>query len=255
MHWLMVTYTVFFNRRHGKVGHLFQGRYKSLLVEGGSYLLGVSRYLHLNPVRERVLGAGDPKERRERLRDYPWSSYRGYASVGKQAGFVTEELVLEEMDARGTRESKLRYRRFVEEGLVREIENPLEAAQWQAVLGSEGFLQRVKDKMQPHREKRREVKALRQGTSGLDPLAIIDRVAAQYHVSAERLLRGREYGLQARGIAMWCVWQLCELTLREIGSIFGGMDYAAVAQRIRRIEHDQPMQKTLKKVLQQCQNT
>ena len=74
-------------------------------------------------------------------------------------------------------------------------------------------------------------------------------------MSAERLLRGREYGLQARGIAMWCVWQLCELTLREIGSMFGGMDYAAVAQRIRRIEHDQPMQKTLKKVLQQCQNT
>jgi len=37
--------------------------------------------------------------------------------------------------------------------------------------------------------------------------------------------------------------------------MFGGMDYAAVAQRVRRIEHDQPMQKTLKKVLQQCQNT
>jgi putative transposase len=77
----MVTYTVFFNRRHGKASHLFQGRYKSLLVEGGSYLLAVSRYLHLNPVRGRVLGAGDPKERRKRLRDYPWSSYRGYAGL------------------------------------------------------------------------------------------------------------------------------------------------------------------------------
>lgn len=51
MHWMMVTYAIWFNRRHAQVGHLFQGRYKSLLVEGGSYLLGLSRYVHLNPVR------------------------------------------------------------------------------------------------------------------------------------------------------------------------------------------------------------
>lgn len=49
MHWLMVSYTVYFNRRHGRSGHLFQGRYKSFVVEGGEYLLGLSRYLHLNP--------------------------------------------------------------------------------------------------------------------------------------------------------------------------------------------------------------
>jgi hypothetical protein len=70
-----------FNRRHKKSGHLFQGRYKSFLVEGGNYLLGLSRYLHLNPIRGRVIGAGDPKERRKRLRAYPWSSYRGYAGL------------------------------------------------------------------------------------------------------------------------------------------------------------------------------
>ena len=66
MHWLMVSYTVGFNRRHRKVGHLFQGRYKSLVVEEGEYLLELSRYLHLNPVRGVVLGRGSPGERRER---------------------------------------------------------------------------------------------------------------------------------------------------------------------------------------------
>jgi REP element-mobilizing transposase RayT len=55
MHWLMVSYTVYFNWRHGRSGHLFQGRYKSFLVEDGEYLLGLSRYLHLNPVRGAVL--------------------------------------------------------------------------------------------------------------------------------------------------------------------------------------------------------
>lgn len=201
-----------------------------------------------------MIGAGDPKERRERLRAYRWSSYRGYAGLSKQAEFVTEELVLGELDAGGAREGKVRYRRFVEEGLVRDIENPAEAAQWQAVLGSEGFLQRVRDKMQPQREKRREVKALRHGTRGRDPLAIIERVASQHHLPIERLLGGKEYGLQARSIAMWTVWQLCDLTLREIGAIFGRMDYAAVAQRIRRIERDDAMRSGLKKLLQKCQN-
>jgi REP element-mobilizing transposase RayT len=116
MHWIMVTYTISFNRRHDKAGHLFQGRYKSLLVEGGSYLLGLSRYLHLNPVRGKVIGRGNPRERRERLRKYSWSSYRGYAGLSRQEEFVTEDLVLDELHARGLRESKGRYRRFVEEG-------------------------------------------------------------------------------------------------------------------------------------------
>jgi putative transposase len=254
MHWVMVSYTIWFNRRHDKVGHLFQGRYKSLLVEGGNYLLGLSRYVHLNPVRGKVIGAGDPKERRARLRGYRWSSYRGYAGLSKQAEFVTEELVLGELDVRDGRGGRVRYRRFVEEGLVREIENPSEAAQWQAVLGSEVFLQRVRDKMQPHREKRREVKALRLGTKGPDPHRIIEKIASQHDLPIERVLRGKEYGLQARNIAMWVVWQLCELTLREIGAIFGGMDYAAVAQRIRRLDQNPVVRKSLKKLLGKCQN-
>ena len=57
MHWLMVSYTVYCNWRHRRGGHLFQGRFKSLLVEDGEYLLGLSRYLHFNPVRGAVFGS------------------------------------------------------------------------------------------------------------------------------------------------------------------------------------------------------
>ena len=120
MHWLMVSYTVYFNWRHRRSGHLFQGRYKSLL--------GLSRHVHLNPVRGAVLGAGTPAQRRARLRAYRWSSYRGYAGLEKRFSFVEEELVLGELQA-SRRSERLRYRRFVEEGLVREIDNPFEAVQ------------------------------------------------------------------------------------------------------------------------------
>jgi putative transposase len=75
MHQLKTAYMVYFNRRHQVVGHLFQGRFKSTVIEAVKYLLEVSRYLHLNPVRGVVLGQGTPMERR--LREHRWSSYLG----------------------------------------------------------------------------------------------------------------------------------------------------------------------------------
>ena len=67
MHWAAGCLHGLFNRRHRSSGHLFQGRYKSFLVQEGDYLLGLSRYVHLNPVRGVSLGRGTPSERRKRL--------------------------------------------------------------------------------------------------------------------------------------------------------------------------------------------
>jgi REP-associated tyrosine transposase len=254
MHWLLVSYTVGFNRRHRKVGHLFQGRYKSLVVEEGEYLLELSRYLHLNPVRGRMLGAGEPGERRRRLRSYRWSSYLGYAGLGRQPGWMSEELVLGEFGGRRGRERKVRYRRFVEEGLLRELRDPSEAAQWQCILGSEGFLQEIIAKMQVRRHARREIKALRRATRGTDPRAIVALVAKEYGVNVGDLLVRKGYGLEARNVALWAVWQSCDWTLREIGALFGGMDYAAVAQRIKRTKQAAESSERLKRVLTECQN-
>src|SRR5947199_10466227 len=74
MQWLTTCYSVWFNRRHRLNGHLLQGRFKAFLVQEGDYLLELSRYIHLNPVRGRVIGAGNPANRRQRLRSYRWSS-------------------------------------------------------------------------------------------------------------------------------------------------------------------------------------
>lgn len=250
MHWLTVAYSVYFNRRHRQSGHLFQGRYKAFLVEEGNYLLGLSRYVHLNPVRGRVLGRGSPKERRARLRAYHWSSYRAYAGLGKEHDFVSQELVLGEFAGGISHAGKLRYRRFVEEGLLREIENPFEAVQWQSVLGSESFAQRVKDKLHSHSHHGREVTAVRRAGRQSDPQKLVARVAAHYGVAASELLRQRVHGWEARNVAMWLVRRRGDLTLREIGSLFGGIDYAAVSQRIRRVEARRHRQKHLSKTCQ-----
>ncbi len=74
MKWLLATYTSRFNRRYGVVGHLFSGRYKSLIVDGSGngYLRTVCDYVHLNPVRARLIQPD------QRLSDFPWSSYKLY---------------------------------------------------------------------------------------------------------------------------------------------------------------------------------
>ena len=233
MHWLMVSYTVFFNRRHRRSGHLFQGRYKSFLVEEGEYLLGLSRYLHLNPVRGVSLGRGTPSERRTRLRSFPWSSYRGYAGLAKPFGFIEEEMVLGELGGRGG-ERRVRYRRFTEEGLLREIESPLEAVQWQTVLGSESFVQRARDRVKGLHKAKREITPVRKAARSVEPKEVLIRVAKKFGLEPERLQRRGERGLVARNVAMWMIWESGALSLREIGEFFGGLDYAAVAQRIRR---------------------
>jgi putative transposase len=234
MHWLIVSYTVYFNWRHGRSGHLFQGRYKSFLVEDGEYLLGLSRYLHLNPVRGAVLGAGTPAQRRNRLRAYPWSSYRGYAGLAKAFAFIEDDLVLGELQGSRNKERR-RYRRFVEEGLLREVENPFEAVQWQAVLGGESFARKVQDRISKMTRHGREVTAVRRGAKKIMPLDVIRGVATSFGVSEETLVGRGGYGVEARNVAMALVWEKCALSLREIGQLFGGIDYSAVAQRIRRI--------------------
>jgi len=237
MHWLLVSYTVYFNWRHRRSGHLFQGRYKSFLVEGerGDYFLGLSRYVHLNPVRGRVLGKGTPGQRREKLRSYAWSTYPGYAGLKKQFSFVEEKPVLEQMGG-AARTWRVSYRGFVEEGLLRELESPWEMIQWQSVLGSESFVRKIQDRMQGKERERAEVTALRQAARPPKAMKILRKVARRYRLPVAGLRERGGYGLDARNVAMSMVWENCGMSLREIGELFGGLSYAAVAQRLRRLD-------------------
>jgi REP element-mobilizing transposase RayT len=93
MKWLLGTYTGRFNRRHKLFGHLFSGRYKALVVEGSGngYLKTVCDYVHLNPVRAKLLQAEEP------LRAYPWSSWPEYLkSPGKRWPWLRVDRLLGE---------------------------------------------------------------------------------------------------------------------------------------------------------------
>jgi putative transposase len=233
MHWLTTAYTVYFNRRHCRVGHLFQSRYKSIVVEAEGYCLSLSRYLHLNPVRGKVIGRGDPLERRKRLRAWRWSSYRSYSGLARPQPWMNEERVLGEMRGRD-KGRRLRYRRFVEEGLVREIEDPLEAVKWQAALGGEGFLRKLRDRLKGRKEQHREVPSLRKLQPRLEAGSILECVAQAYQCAKAEVLKQGTRGNEARAVAMVLIWDCCGMRLREIGELFDGSGYTAVAQLIAR---------------------
>ena len=85
LQWFSVSYAGYFNRKHQRIGHLFHGRFKSILVDADEYLKQLSRYIHLNPVRAGLVN---------QPADYPWSSYPIYAGKVTAADWVETEWLL-----------------------------------------------------------------------------------------------------------------------------------------------------------------
>jgi putative transposase len=128
-------YTQAFNRRHGRVGHLLQGRFKALVVEKDAYLLELNRYVVLNPVRAGMV---------EQAGDWPWSSYR--AVMGKAKTFdALEDAALLSLFGSETGPARRAYGRFVAQGLG--ADDPAEHVTNQVFLGSEAFVGTVTAKV------------------------------------------------------------------------------------------------------------
>lgn len=152
MKWLLGTYTMRFNRRHQECGHVFSGRYKSLIVHGSGhgYLKTVCDYVHLNPVRAHLL------RRREPLESYLWSSYGQYLQApGQRFGWLRTDRLLGEWGIpRDSPAGRRHFGRCLEHRRGQEKPN----ADWRAVergwfLGDPEFKQELLAQM---REQRRD---------------------------------------------------------------------------------------------------
>jgi REP element-mobilizing transposase RayT len=124
-------YTQRFNRRHGRVGHLVQGRFKAILVDQQASLLELSRYVVLHPVRAGMVPSADR---------YRWSSYRVTAGRCRPPTWLQIDWVLAQFGRRRAA-AHTRYRQFVREGVANA--SPWGALQGQVVLGGEGFLEQL----------------------------------------------------------------------------------------------------------------
>ena len=220
MHYINGSYTNYVNRRRGRSGHLFQGRYKAIVVARDSYLLEVSRYLHLNPVRAKIV---------EKPEDYHYSSYRSYIS-GKKEDLVTRDLILG-MVSRNPKHGPRSYRDFVEKVIGERPESPFKEVYGGMVLGGQHFVKEVLGRLKGEILQREEVSSRRALQGSWRSEKIIDAVCSCFRISRDKVLQDRK---DYRNVAIYLMKVQTGMTNRDIGNLFGAMSYSAVAKAYTR---------------------
>jgi len=253
---LLTGYTQWFNLRHTTYGHLFQGRYKALLVERSAYGAEVSRYIHLNPVRAMGKTGASMAERQARLRDYRWSSYRAMIGLARPEAWLVTTATLRQFGA-DAREQRQTYATFVEEGLLHDITDPTEEARAQSILGRDRFVDRIRRLVQQRQGGDRDSATVqrRLGSERLE--TVLERVARCYGLTPQELRQSRmgPVGSEARQVALWLARERCSgvLTARAIGRALGGVGGSAVCAAQRRIARRATHDKRLRRILTRLQ--
>lgn len=223
-----VAYTSFYNRRHRRTGHLYQGRFKSILFQPDAHLLALSRYVHMNPVRVVRRRTTVPEQVRL-LWLYRWSSLGGYVSARRRESWVHYDAVLAEVG-----ESRQRYGRFVQDGLEQGVPAPWKAVRGQVVLGDDRFWAAATGRWAGVAGAA-PGEAPPRGARRLQPARITAEVAAYFNLPPARLQRKRGRCRDQRGLLMELMYRHAGMTQQAIGAQLGGLDYTAVSHERRRV--------------------
>jgi len=197
-----------FNQRYRRVGHLFQGRYKAILVEKDNHLLSLCRYVVLNPVRVGLI---------ERPEQWRWSSYRATIGLVKRPSFLTADWILSQFGGR-KRVSMERYRRFVMEGIGKE--SPWETLKGQIFWATDEFIKQLSSLLD-EKEKIKEVPRLQ-------------RYVARPPLS--ELFKGKKRKeRKAEDKTIYGAYVRYGYTMKEIAEHLG-FHYATISRAIKRME-------------------
>jgi len=229
---LLSSYALYARYKHRRPGHLFQGRFKAKLVEDDVYLLAVTRYIHLNPVKIAACRRLSALQRLERLEAYRWSSYAGYAAVGKALEFVKYEVLKEY--GRDLAAARRHYRAYVRACLTEDDGPLLEAmAASRYAIGGTAFIERTEEQVEQRRSGRLQDEDLDlpRRTVSLEEIDVA--VARHYRVEPGLFsAHGRSVGC-AKSVAVELAAQLADLSGRAIGEHYGVCANAIGANRRR----------------------
>lgn len=198
-------YTQGFNQRYRRVGHLFQGRYKAIIVEKDNHLMSLCRYAVLNPVRVGLI---------ERPEQWRWSSYRATIGLVKRGSFLTIDWILSQFDGR-KRVAMEKYKRFVMEGVHKE--SPWETLKGQIFYGTEEFIN--------------QLSGLLDKKGNMKEVPRLQRYVARPPLSA--LFKGK--GKKAKDKTIYNAYVRYGYTMKEISDHLG-THYATISRAIKRVE-------------------
>lgn len=224
MQWLGLTYVRRLNNRMGRYGHLFQGRFKAMVVENDAYMVELSCYIHRNPVRAGIV---------ERLIDYPWSSYPVYAYGKKGPDWLKTDLILSYFGGRGCHQA---YREKVQD-YAGEERRLWEDFRHGVILGKEEFVERIRlssGGAGAHREIPQQKEVLRSVDfmgAAKRALALLGRERGGY-ASGHRLRGGEK---EDRDLAVYALWERGAFRNDDIGRAFG-VSYSAVSHIVRNVK-------------------
>ena len=247
---LSTAYTVYYNLRHGRHGHLLDGRYKAKLVEGDEYLLSLTRYVHLNPVQVGSIKKRAIKEKIRYLRDYPWSTYQSFIGKRKRYDFVDYRPVLGEMSGK-KREWPKRYREFVESGLSEDDEEiKLALKESPLSIGSIGFRSWIDElhNKQSRQNKKLEDISFRRITEPLKPGEVLKVLAEELGVSQEEFkYRQRDSVLRAMAGRYLC--RYAGMSQRDAADILEAGGGSAISKQMRKLAELLPKKRNLRRTV------
>jgi len=223
MQWLGLTYTRRFNLRHSRSGHLFQGRFKSIIVQNEAYLMGLSCYIHRNPLRAGII---------KRLADYSWSSYKSYAYSRKYPDWLKTKLILSQF--KETDKTKA-YRKRVQD-CAKEEKKLWEDLRHGMIIGSSTFVDKLRSAYLP-KKCHKEIPQQRDISKNIDPIATLKEAARLLDCDLSqfrRIPRISKADRDNRDLLVLSVWKTGFLTNNEIGNLFG-MTYSSVSHIVKSI--------------------
>lgn len=203
MKFLNGTYTQYFNRRHQRVGHVFQGRFKAILVQKDSHLLELARYIALNPVRAQMVCSA---------KEWRWSSYRATAGYDEANACLTTEWILAGF-AKTKNVAQQRYRDFVQAGKGQP--SPWQQLKNQIFLGDDDFVNDMQSKLNPEQSLKDIPRKQKQA-----PVKPLSYFAERYKTRDEGMSQAYRSG---------------HYTLAQVGEHFG-VSYATVSRAVKQAE-------------------
>lgn len=245
-----ISYTSAFNRKYHRSGHLYQGRYKAFLIDADNYLLEVSRYIHLNPLRIKSKEPPEIKWKDLLLNDQ--TSLASYLNQLTRKAFINHAIIMDYFGGDNLK-SKNEYKKFVEEGFRDVVPSPLEKGKGIGIIGNDDFIEEIKRLFCNDIESTREQPSLRKLEEVMVPDVLIERYAKLVGMKREELTtKGRQS--TERAILMELLYRLCRITQPEIGRLLGGIDYSAVSQARKRLQQKINNEPEWKKKYTQIQN-
>ena len=228
-------YTQRFNRMHFCDGQLFRGRYKSIIVDGNSYLLELLRYIHRNPIEAGIV---------DKLTNYTWSSHKGYLSGAKKWDWLHKNYILS-LFSKNRAESIRRYKQFVSKETPEEINQIFGRRNLPTIVGKKGFVDEIKDKFFPSKN-HEEVPESRFLAPDVD--TIINEVSKYYNIrNNDLLLSRRGYFNEPRNVAIYLIRHLRRDTLKDVGRFFGVVKNSTISSIDRRLKREMIRDKKIKR--------